>query len=90
MSPEIHIFYPALQQITGCQIVRVEGTTVGEGLNSLVEQFPGAENWIFDIRGQLLEYVFVYINAESVQKARLSDPLTSVDKLLLAFMVTGG
>jgi molybdopterin converting factor small subunit len=90
MSIEIHLFYPSLQEITGRQIVRAEGTTVGECLSDLVQQFPGAKNWIFDSSGQLLEYTFAYINADSARKAALSDPIAAGDKILLALMVTGG
>jgi hypothetical protein len=90
MSTELNIFYPALMQITGCQVVMVEGATVGACLNSLVKQFPGAKNWIFDCRGQMLEYIFAYINAESARKALLSDPVSQGDKLILALMVSGG
>jgi hypothetical protein len=90
MSTEIHLFYPSLQEITGRQIVLAEGTTVGECLSGLVQQFPGAKNWIFDSRGQLLEYTFAYINADSARKAALSDPIAPGDKILLALMVTGG
>jgi hypothetical protein len=90
MSTEINIFYPSLLQITGRQVVQVDGSTVGECLNSLVRQFPGVKNWIFDHHGQMLEYTFMYINAESARKALLSDPVTPGDKLILALMVTGG
>jgi hypothetical protein len=90
MSTEIHIFYPSLQQITGRQIVLAEGATVGQCLVDLVRQFPAAKNWIFDSSGQLLEYAFAYINADSARKAALSDPVAAGDKLLLALMVTGG
>jgi hypothetical protein len=90
MSTEIAIFYPALLEITGSQVVRVEGSTVGECLRDLIGQFPGAHNWIFDLRGQLLEYVFLYINAEGARKALLSDTVSPGDKLILALMVNGG
>jgi hypothetical protein len=90
MSTEIAIFYPALLQITGSPAVRVEGNTVGQCLDSLVKQYPGAKNWLFDGSGQVLEYVFVYVNFESAKKALLSDPVSGEDKLILALMVSGG
>jgi|WetSurMetagenome_2_1015567.scaffolds.fasta_scaffold1417217_1 hypothetical protein len=90
MNKEIHIFFPSLQQITGCQVIQVKGLTIQECLDDLIIQFPGAKNWIYDSDGKLLDYVFVYINAESTHKASLSCELKPDDKLILALMVTGG
>jgi hypothetical protein len=90
MSIEIAIFYPALMQAINRQAVKTEGDTVGKCLGDMVRQFPAAQPWIFDSRGQLLEYVFIYINAESARKALLSDPVSEGDKLILALMVSGG
>ncbi len=90
MNHEVHIFYPSLQQITGCQVLLVKGFTLQECLDDLIQQFPDAGNRLFNSQGKLLEYVFVYINAESVQKANLNTILQPNDKLILALMVTGG
>jgi len=91
MGIRVNIFYPKVQQYTNNQdVVEVDGKTVGECLNDLVKQFPSIEKWIFSKRGQLLEHVFVYVNAESTTKANLSDPVKESDTLIIAVLVTGG
>ena len=91
MSVRVNIFYPKVQQYTNNQdIVEVEGSTVGECLSDLVRRFPGVEKWLFNERGQLLEHVFVYINAESASKATLTEPVKDSDELILAVLITGG
>lgn len=91
MSIKVKIFYPGLQMsLDNLDIVEVDGSTVGECLHSLIRQFPGSEKWIFDQWGQLLEQVFVYINAESPCKADLAAPVREKDDLIIAMMVIGG
>jgi hypothetical protein len=90
MSTEIRIFYPSLQELTGRQVVLAEGASVGECLNDLTRQYPGADKWIFDESRRLLDYVYAFINADSARKANFSDPVKKGDFLILALMVTGG
>ena len=91
MGIKVNIFYPKVQRYTSNQdVVEVDGRTVGECLSNLIRQFPGVEECIFDERGQLLEHVFVYVNAESATKANLSDPVKERDELIIAVLITGG
>jgi len=91
MSVRANIFYPQIQQyINNQDAAKVDGSTVGECLNDLIRQFPGVEQWLFDKRGQLLEHVYVYINAESARKADLSEPVKETDELIIAVLITGG
>jgi len=91
MRVKVKIFYPSLQQFINKQdLIQVDGSTVGECLDNLIKQFPGAEKWIFDEKGRLLEHVFVFINAESAQKTDLSEPVKDGDELIIAVMILGG
>jgi molybdopterin converting factor small subunit len=91
MSVRVNIFYPQVQQcIHNRNEVKVGGSTVGECLSDLIRQFPDAEKWLFDKRGQLLEHVYVYINAESARKADLSEPVKEKDELIIAVLITDG
>ncbi len=91
MSVKVNIFYPGLQDYIGNpdQVI-VTGATIGECLSNLTKQFPGAEKWLFDEKGRLLENIFVYINAESAQKAKLSDSVKERDELIIAMLLIGG
>jgi molybdopterin converting factor small subunit len=91
VSVRVSIFYPGLREvINNSEQVTVAGATIGECLGDLINQFPGADKWLFDERGQLLEDVFVYINAESARKAALSDPINNGDELIIAMLLIGG
>ena len=91
MKVKLNLFYPALREfINSPAEIMVSGLTVGECLRDFTRQFPGAERWIFDHRGQLVEQVVVFINAESSRRITLSDPVREGDELILAMLVIGG
>jgi len=91
MTTKVHIFYPALQDLVGHrEAVTGKGRTVGECLADLTRQYPGTAKWLWDEKGALLDHVFVFINAESAQKAELSARLKPGDELILAIMIIGG
>jgi molybdopterin converting factor small subunit len=91
MSVKIKLFYPQLQQFIGNrESLDVSGRTVGECLLDLITRFPGTGKFIFDEQGKYLKHVFIYINAESANKAGLNDPVKDGDKLLIAVLITGG
>jgi hypothetical protein len=91
MSIKVKLFYPELQGLAdGRDAIRVEGQTVGECLEDLVRQLPQAQKLIFDSRGRLLKQVYVYVNAEGLNKADFSRAVTEWDELILAVLITGG
>jgi len=93
MEVKVNILYPHLQQFTDNQdVVKVNGTTVGECLHHLVERFPGIGKGIFDEHGKLLDYVDIYINGESTATypEPLSDPVEDGDELSIVLMIGGG
>jgi molybdopterin converting factor small subunit len=91
MSVKINIYYPHLQQFTDNQeVVKVNGSTVGECLSDLVKQFPGIESGIFDEHGQVLNYVYFFINGKSGYPTDLSKPVKDGDELTIALLLAGG
>lgn len=57
-----------LKPYTGQQEeVAVEGTTVGEALGDLTGRYPGLKKHLYNERGQLRNFVNVYLNDEDVR-----------------------
>ena len=91
MSVKVHIFYPHLQQFTHAQeVVNVNGDTVGKCLGHLVKQFPGIEQGIFDQQGQLLNYVYLFVNGKASYPTDLTMPVNDGDELTIALLLAGG
>ncbi len=91
MSIKVQIFYPELQQLLGKpDNLTLEGHTVGQCLDDLVDRYPGAANLLFDKQGKLLKQVYVYVNAEGFNKAEFSQVVSDRDQLIIAILITGG
>jgi hypothetical protein len=91
MGIEVKLLYPALQTlVNGRDVLTVEGQTVGECLKDLVGQYPEAEKLLFNNQGRLLKQVYVYVNAEGLDKADFARSVTQRDQLILAVLITGG
>lgn len=91
MSIKVNILYPPLKQFTDNQeVVKAEGSTVGECLDHLVKQFPGIEKGLFDRQGHVLNYVYFFINGKGAYPADLSKPLTEGDELTISLLLPGG
>jgi molybdopterin synthase sulfur carrier subunit len=54
-------------QLSGMSEVEFEGTTVGDVLRALAQQYPSASDQLFSVEGQLNRYVNVYVNDEDVR-----------------------
>jgi len=90
MSIKLHI-HPNLHHFTNNQdMAEVSGSSVGQCLNHLVEQFPGIEKGLFDKNGKLLNYVDIYVNEESAFPEELAKPVKDRDELYIVLMVAGG
>ena len=90
MSITVNI-HQALRQITNNQAtVEVAGTTVGECLADLVQQFPDVKGKLFGKNGKLLNYIDIYVNAESSYPEELAKPVKDGDKLSITLMIAGG
>ena len=90
MSVKTHIHKTHRQFTNGLEVVEVDGSTVGECLNHLVERFPGMEKELFDKKGGLRNIIEIYINLESAYPDELSKPVKDGDEIHITFMLAGG
>ncbi len=90
MPVNIHIHITHRQLTNGLEVVPVEGRTVGECLNHLVQQFPGMEKALFARKDKLLNVVEVYINHTSAYPNELARPVKAGDDIHLVVMLAGG
>ncbi len=83
---------PVLRAQAGNQKkVEVAGSTVGEALGSLLEQFPGLREQIFTEDGSLNRFVNVYVNGRDVRyEQELATPVGESDEIILLPAMAGG
>jgi molybdopterin converting factor small subunit len=74
----------------GSEVVEVEGGTVGDCLEHLVQQYPGMKEGLFDKKGKLLSVVEVYVNNESAYPEELAKSVNDGDEIHLILMLAGG
>ena len=66
------------------------GNTVGECLRDLVTNFPQLEPLLFNKKGELLNYLEVFINGESAYPDELSKPVVDGDTIQIVNVIVGG
>ena len=83
---------PVLRAQAGNQKkVEVTGTTVGEALESLLEQFPALREQVFTEDGTLNRFVNVYVNGRDVRyEQELQTPVGENDEVILLPAMAGG
>ena len=83
---------PVLRAQAGDQKkVDVTGATVGEALESLIEQFPGLREQVFGEDGTLNRFVNVYVNGRDVRyEQELATPVEANDTVVLLPAMAGG
>jgi len=83
---------PVLRAQAGNQKkVEVTGATVGEALDSLIEQFPGLKEQILTEDGTLNRFVNVYVNGRDVRyEQELATPVEGNDEVILLPAMAGG
>jgi molybdopterin converting factor small subunit len=83
---------PVLRAQAGNQKrVEVTGATVGEALESLLEQFPGLREQVFTVEGSLNRFVNVYVNGRDVRyEQELATPVGDRDEVILLPAMAGG
>ena len=91
MSIRVKILYPPLRRFTDHQeVVQANGRTVGECLDHLVKQFPDIEKGLLDRHGQLLNYVYFFINGKGAYPTDLTKPVKDGDELTISLLLPGG
>jgi molybdopterin converting factor small subunit len=90
MPVRVHIHTTHRQFTNGLEVVSVEGNTVGECLNHLVQQFPGMEKALFAKKDKLLNVVEVFVNHATAYPNELTKPVKDEDEITLLVMLAGG
>jgi molybdopterin converting factor small subunit len=91
MTIKVNILHPSLRQFTGNrEVVKANGETIGECLDHLARQFPAIEKALFDKHGQLLNYVYFFINGKGAYPTDLTKSVKDGDELTISFLLPGG
>ncbi len=91
MGVKVNILSPSLRQFTeNQQVVQIDGNTVGECLDHLVRRFPGIEKRLFDRHGNLLNYVYFFINGKGAHPTDLAKLINDGDELTISLLLPGG
>lgn len=69
----------------------VTGSTVGEALNSLVDQHPDLRQHLFNGQENLRPFVNLYVNSEDIRHLQdLATPIREDDRLMIVPSIAGG
>jgi molybdopterin converting factor small subunit len=90
MPVRVHLHATHRQFTNGLEEIGVEGNTVGECLNRLVQQFPGMGKALFAKKDKLHNIVEVYVNHVSAYPNELAKPVKDGDEIHLVTMLAGG
>ncbi len=90
MSVKIDV-RPGMQHFTNNQdVVEVNGSTVGECLDQLIDQFPVLRDELLDKDGNVLHFVDIYVNGKSSYPEELAKPVKDGDELYILRTIGGG
>ena len=93
MKAKVVIHYPHLQMLTDNQSsVEVNGSSLGQCLNDLVNQFPDIKSKIFNEQGKLLYFINIYHNGENTatEPDPLAKPINDGDEIAIILLIAGG
>ncbi len=90
MSVRVNLHKTHRRYTDGLEAVNVEGKTVGECLQHLVDTYPGLENEIFEKKGKLKAVIEVYLNGESAYPDELKRSVRDGDEIHLTLILAGG
>ena len=91
MTVQVRIPTP-LRRITGGErMVRVDGGTLSQALADLDRRFPGIRAKILDDRGQVLQFVNIFVNEQDIRfLAGLETPLAEGAEVSIVPAMAGG
>ena len=90
MSVNVHIHTTHRQLTNGLKVVAVEGRTVGECLDHLINQFPGMREALFGKKDKLLNTVEILLNHVSAYPNELVKSVKDGDEIHIVLMLAGG
>ncbi len=90
MSVTLNIHKTHRQYTSGLDTVRVDGDTIGNCLNALIERFPEMKAALFDGKGKLKNQIEIYLNMESAYPDELKKKVQAGDEIYITVMLAGG
>jgi molybdopterin synthase sulfur carrier subunit len=90
---EVHVRIPTpLRKLTGEQdIIKANGSTVGEVLQWMTETYPGLKERLRDEQGAVRRFINIYVNNEDIRFIQnLETPLKDGDQLSIIPAIAGG
>jgi molybdopterin converting factor small subunit len=91
MFTTIRIPTPLRAYTDGKNEIPVDGSTVGEALDRLIEQYPGLRPHLFNGEGQLRAFVNLFLNEDNIKDLQgVETPVRPNDRLMLIPSIAGG
>jgi len=82
---------PILERLVGGQdVIEVRGSTTGECLRSLEEQFPSIKQETRDKRGRLAAHFTIFVNSKHAYPKELTTPVKKGDEIEIGIIANGG
>jgi molybdopterin synthase sulfur carrier subunit len=89
--PQFRIPGPLRRLSDGQMTVKVEGADLGAAIDALDSRYPGFKDRLLDDKGQLRQFVNVYLNDEDVRLgAGLDAKVSEKDEISIVPAVAGG
>jgi molybdopterin converting factor small subunit len=89
--PVIKLSSPFQSYTQGLLEVPVQGKTVADAMNNLVEQFPSLRLHLFDSQGNMRPFVNLFLGGKPIRELQGAEtPLEEADVLRLVPSVAGG
>ncbi len=90
MKAKVNCQYFLLHLTDDHDEIEVEGDTVRDCLERLVDLYPRVRKWLFREDGELANFVDIFVNLASTFPNQLSDPVKEGDEIYIVMMHTAG
>ena len=90
MGVTLHIHKTHRQYTGGKEKIEVEGQTVGQCLDAMVDNYPEMADVLFSAPGRISNQVEIYLNAESAYPDELKKAVNPGDQIYITVMLMGG
>jgi len=90
MAIKVNLHKTHREYTGGREVVPVAGTTVGACIDDLIRQYPGLRERLFDKKGQLRNFIEIYINNESAYPDEMKKVTQDGDEIHIIILLAGG
>jgi molybdopterin converting factor small subunit len=90
MSVTVNVYYFLPHLTEDREEIEVDGVTIGQCMEQLVNRYPAVKKWLFGEDGKISNFVDIYVNLEIVDPDDLSMPVNDGDVIHIVMMLTGG